>query len=53
VGPLVKLELTAPWGGTVNVEIPRDRYLQLELKRNDRVFVTLKGMQVFAEDYVI
>ncbi|MFA6241409.1 MAG: sulfate ABC transporter ATP-binding protein [Candidatus Hydrogenedentales bacterium] len=52
-GPVVKMELTASWGDTVDVELTRERFLELELKRDDQVFVTLKEMKVFAEDYVI
>ncbi|MFA6241411.1 MAG: hypothetical protein WC655_10800 [Candidatus Hydrogenedentales bacterium] len=52
-GPVVKMELTASWGDTVDVELTRERFLVLELKRDDQVFVTLKEMKVFAEDYVI
>jgi hypothetical protein len=50
---VVKMELTASWGDTVDVELTRERFLVLELKRDDQVFVTLKEMKVFAEDYVI
>lgn len=52
-GPLVKLELSTPWGESVQVALPRERHLELNVTTGQRVFVTPKELKVFVEDYVI
>lgn len=52
-GPLVKLELGAPWGDAVQVSLSRERYLELNLAVGQSVYVTPKDLKVFVEDYVI
>ena len=52
-GPLVKLELATSWGESVQVALPRERYLDLNLSLGQKVYVTPKDLKVFVEDYVI
>ena len=46
-GPVVKVELTSDTGAIVNVELARERYQQLQLRKAERVFVRVKDMKVF------
>lgn len=52
-GPFVKLELKATWGDYIEVSISRERFQQLELRKNSDVFLAPREMQVFADNYVI
>ena len=38
-GPIVKVEAVTPWGTTVHVEMSRDRYRSLALKKCEEVFI--------------
>jgi sulfate transport system ATP-binding protein len=51
--PLVKIELFDDAEQPIQVELSQERYRQLDLKKNMRVFVTAKEKQVFVQDYVI
>ena len=46
-GAIVKVELNTDAGGVVNVELPHERYRQLQLRKTARVFVWIKDMKVF------
>jgi sulfate transport system ATP-binding protein len=52
-GPVVKVELATPSGAVVHVELSQERYRHLELQKGAEVFVGVKDMQVFTEDYGI
>jgi len=52
-GSLVKLEVLTTEGQQVFVEMPHDRFRELNVKQGDTVFVSLKDARVFVEDYVI
>ena len=46
-GPMVKVQLRAPWGDLVRVEIPQERYRALGLTRNAETFVKIEPQTVF------
>ncbi len=48
-GPLVKVELETETGTLVTVELSQERYRQLRVGKGDKVFVSLKHMQVFPD----
>jgi sulfate transport system ATP-binding protein len=50
-GPVVKVELATRRGAAVHVELSQERYRQLQLRRGVEVFVGVKDMRVFTEDY--
>lgn len=53
IGPLVRLAVTYNGNSNLDAELSRKRYDELKLKEGERVFVTLKKMKVFVEDYAI
>ena len=46
-GPLVKIEALAEWGATVHVELSQERFRDLQLAKNEAVFISPKEMKVF------
>jgi sulfate/thiosulfate transport system ATP-binding protein len=46
-GPLVKVEAIAEWGDSVHVEMPQERYRNLQLIKNEQVFIIPKDGRVF------
>src|SRR5262245_3345485 len=52
-GPVVKVELATQSGGMVHVELSQERYRYLQLQKGAEVFVTVKDMHVFTEDFGI
>lgn len=50
-GPVVKVELATQSGAVVHVELSQERYRYLRLQKGAEVFVGVKDMQVFTEDY--
>jgi sulfate/thiosulfate transport system ATP-binding protein len=46
-GPLVKVELEAPWGDPVRVEVPQERYRALSLEVGGPVFVAVQPTDLF------
>ena len=46
-GPLVKVELETSRGDVIHVEISHDRYQELQLKKEDGVFVSPRDMKIF------
>jgi sulfate transport system ATP-binding protein len=46
-GPLVKVEAVAEWGDSVHVEMPQERYRNLQLIKNEQVFIIPKDGRVF------
>jgi sulfate/thiosulfate transport system ATP-binding protein len=46
-GPLVKVELETSRGESIHVEISHERYQELQLKRDDAVFVSPRDMKIF------
>jgi len=52
-GPSVKVELAGENGQPILVEMPHERLRELELKRDDTVFVNPREARVFLEDYSI
>lgn len=52
-GPIVKIEILSEWGDTVQVEIPIGKYYELNLKKNDEVYIRAREMKIFEQDYSI
>jgi sulfate transport system ATP-binding protein len=48
-GPLVKVDLITDWGDPVHVEISHGRYISLELKNDDDVFLRPKEKKIFMQ----
>jgi len=46
-GPLVKIELERDNGSIIQAEIPKEKMLELQLKRDDHVFVKPREIKVF------
>jgi sulfate/thiosulfate transport system ATP-binding protein len=47
-GPLVKVEAIAEWGDPVHIEMSQDRFRDLQLAKDESVFVIPKDLKVFA-----
>jgi sulfate transport system ATP-binding protein len=52
-GSLAKVALTADDGSEIQVDVPFERFQELQLQHGERVFVAAKKIRVFAPDYVI
>ena len=48
-GAVAKIELTTASGAIINVEMPQERYRQLQLRKGAEVFVSVKDMKVFTQ----
>jgi len=46
-GPLVKIEAEAEWGVSVRVEMSQEKFRDLQLVRNEAVFIVPKELKVF------
>ncbi len=46
-GPLVKVEAITEWGDPVHVEMPQERFRNLQLVKNENVFIIPKDLRVF------
>jgi sulfate transport system ATP-binding protein len=46
-GPLVKVELATAQGENIHVEMSHERYQELQIKKDDAVFVSPRDMKVF------
>ena len=46
-GPLVKIEAMAEWGTPVHVEMSQEKFHDLQLARDEAVFITPKELKVF------
>jgi len=46
-GPLVKVEAVTDWGALVHVEMPQERFRNLQLAKDEDVFVIPKDVKVF------
>jgi sulfate/thiosulfate transport system ATP-binding protein len=49
-GPLVKVQAVSEWGSPVHIELSQERFRDLQLTRNEAVFVTPKEVKVFDGD---
>ncbi len=49
-GPLVKVEAIAEWGDPVHIEMSQDRFQNLQLVKDEAVFVIPKDVKVFAKN---
>jgi len=49
-GPLVKVEAVTEWGAPVQIEISQERFRELQLVRDDVVFIAPKEATVFAKN---
>jgi sulfate transport system ATP-binding protein len=49
-GPVVKVEAVSEWGSPVHIELSQERFRDLQLTRNEAVFVTPKEVKVFDGD---
>ena len=47
-GPLVKVEATAEWGDPVHIEISQEKFRDLQLLKDESVFVIPKDVKVFS-----
>ena len=52
-GPIVKIEILSEWGDAIQVEIPIGKYYELNLKKDEEVYIRAKEMKVFEQDYSI
>ncbi len=52
-GPIVRIELESPGAGMLQAEIPLERFRELNLKKDENVYVTPKKMDIFPGDYTI
>jgi sulfate/thiosulfate transport system ATP-binding protein len=52
-GSFAKIGLTTTDGREIQVDLPYDRFLQLELKQGESVFVSPRRIRVFSPDYEI
>lgn len=52
-GPIVRMELASDSAGLVQVEMPIERFRQLNLKKEDEVYVAPKEIRMFSDDYTI
>jgi sulfate transport system ATP-binding protein len=46
-GPLVKVEATAEWGDPVHIEMSQEKFNDLQLLKDESVFVIPKDVKVF------
>ena len=46
-GPVVKIEAVSEWGAAVQVEMPQDRFRELQLRKDEEVFIIPKELKVF------
>jgi sulfate/thiosulfate transport system ATP-binding protein len=51
-GPLVKVEAVAEWGESVHVEMSQEKFRDLQLLKNDAVFIVPKETRVFQKKIV-
>src|SRR5438477_5837141 len=49
-GPLVKVEAIAEWGDLVHIEMSQDRFQNLQLAKDESVFVIPKDLKIFARE---
>ena len=49
-GPLVKVEAIAEWGDPVHIEMSQDRFQNLQLAKDESVFVIPKDLKIFARE---
>ena len=52
-GPLVRVEVQTESGDRVQVELSQERFRQLDLKKEDDVFVMVREIKVYMSDYSI
>jgi sulfate/thiosulfate transport system ATP-binding protein len=52
-GSLAKVSLTTPEGSEIQVDLPLDRFEELQLQPGETVYVSARRGRVFAPDYVI
>jgi sulfate transport system ATP-binding protein len=52
-GPVAKVSVSADFGIDLNVELPSERYAELQLVRGDTVYVSPRRARVFTPEYVI
>jgi sulfate/thiosulfate transport system ATP-binding protein len=48
-GPLVKVEAVAEWGDPVHIEMSQEKFRDLQLNKDEAVFVIPKDVKVFAK----
>ncbi len=52
-GTFAKIGVTTSEGREIQVDLPYERYLELELKQGDAIFVSPRRLRVFSPDYEI
>lgn len=53
-GPFVRIEVLSEWGDTVRIEISQERFQELQLRKDEEVYVRVKDAKVFPSvDYSI
>ena len=51
-GPLVKVEALTEWGAPVHVELSQEKYRELQLIKNEAVFIVPRETKVFQKKVV-
>ena len=51
-GPLVKVEALTEWGAPVHVELSQERFQELELAKDEAVFINPKELKTFDKKVV-
>jgi len=51
-GPLVKIEAVAEWGAPVHVELSQEKFQELQLAKDEAVFIIPKELKVFHKKVV-
>jgi sulfate/thiosulfate transport system ATP-binding protein len=49
-GPTVKVEAITEWGAVVHVELSQERFRELDLRKDEEVFITPRDLAVFAKE---
>jgi sulfate transport system ATP-binding protein len=51
-GPLVKIEALTEWGAPVHVELSQEKFGELQLAKDESVFINPKELKVFHKKVV-
>ena len=51
-GPLVKVEAISEWGAPVHVEMSQEKFRELQLAKDETVFIIPKELKVFQKKAV-
>ena len=51
-GPMVKIEALSEWGAPVQVELSQEKFRELQLTKDETVFIIPKELKVFQKKVV-